>query len=142
MGALVRAGENFLVMVLAAVCGAFALLLLHAPVFGGGEGYELYLSPSSSSLVVLSDDPLLDKLLLGETAGESVRYEGNCAQEIADRFRAELLFTETAGGIENYYMYSPMLKGGVELNGYTVNLHIAVSETQTAAGTPLIFGGF
>ncbi len=129
------------VALVALACAFFAALLLHAPVFEGGKGYELYLSPSSSSLTVQSGDPARDKLFL-PVRGESVRYDGDRRDELLTRFRAEILFTEEAAGVVNYYCHSPVLGEGVELNGWEVNLHIAVSKAQTAAGTPLIFGGF
>lgn len=129
------------IVLLALACGAFAALLLHAPVFAGGKGYELYLSPSSSALTVQSEVPARDKLFL-PVQGESVRYDGDKRDELLTRFRAEVLFTEEAAGVVNYYCHSPVLGESVLLNGRAINLHIAVSKEQTAAGTPLIFGGF
>ena len=112
------------VVALALLLAAGAALLLHAPLFLEGKNYELYLSPSSSSLVLLTDDPVRDK-----------------KDELIARFRAAILFTEEAAGVTNYYCYSPLIGGGIALNGYTVNLHIATSQEQTAAGSPIIFGG-
>lgn len=128
------------VVALALLLAAGAALLLHAPLFPEGKNYELYLSPSSSSLVLLTDDPVRDKLFC-PVMGESVRYDGDKKDELIARFRAEILFTEEAAGVTNYYCYSPLIGGGISLNGYTVNLHIATSREQTAAGSPIIFGG-
>lgn len=130
------------VIAAAALCVLFAAFLSLSPVFEGGTGYELYLGASSSALTVRTENPALDKFLLGNVAGESVRYEGNRLEEIAKKYHAEVLFTEEAAGVVNYYCYSSYLGGCVLLDGYAVNLHIAVSAEQTAAGTPLIFGGF
>ena len=52
------------------------------------------------------------------------------------------MFTETEGGVTNYYLYSEKLGEGIALGGYVVNLHIAVRGERTAVGTPMIFGGF
>lgn len=123
------------------LCAAFVALLFFAPAFAPGERYELY-TGTSSALCLETDCPLLDKLRLGGVRGESVRYTGDLAEEIAEQFRGELLFTEEACGVKNYYLYSPFLGEGILLNGRLVNLHIAVNGEQTAAGTPLIFGGF
>ena len=122
-------------------CAVFALLLLHAPVFAGGEGYEVYYGDSSSCLIERTDEPLLTKLA-GGVKGESARFAGDRYEELKARFHAELLFEEEACGVTNYYLYSPDLGGGVYLNGYLVNLHIATGKEETAAGTPLIFGGY
>lgn len=145
MRRMCRVCKAVAVIVSCALCAAFGCALLRAPVFEGGERYEFYLGASSSQTIVPSQTPARDKLLLSGlsgVAGESARYEGDCAAEIAARFGAKLQFTEEACGVVNYYMYAPALGGGVRLNGKTVNLHIAVGNGQTAAGTPLIFGGF
>lgn len=120
--------------------GAFCYLLWRAPVFSGGEGYEFSAGASSSAGIVRADDPVLYKLFT-PVAGESARYAGNRYEALREAFSAQLLFTEEACGVVNYYLYSPRLGGGVMLGGYLVNLHIAVSAEQTAVGTPLIFGG-
>ena len=111
------------------------------PVFLPGEGYEFSLGASSSAAIVASDDAFA-KLTLANVRGESVRYRGDRRGELLSRFRARVLFTEVACGVTNYYCYSPFLDDSVELSGELVNLHIAVGNGQTAAGTPLIFGGF
>ncbi|MDE7297007.1 MAG: hypothetical protein K2N84_07065 [Clostridia bacterium] len=128
-------------VLLAGACGVFALLLHHSPVFEKGERYELYYGSSSSRMTV-GANPIKDKLLSGKVTGESVRLSGDRREELQTRYQAELLFVEEACGVVNYYYYSPVLGGGVRLGEYAVNLHIAVSAEQTAAGTPLIFGGF
>ena len=79
--------------------------------------------------------------LFTPVAGESARYAGDRCEGIREQFSARLLFTEEVCGVVNYYLYSPRLGEGVVLNGFLVNLHIAVGEEQTAVGTPLIFGG-
>ena len=123
------------------VCAVFVLVLTLSPVFPRGERYELYLG-NSSSLCVETDQPFLDKLRLGGVRGESVRYTGDCAEELFSRYHARVLLVEKACGVTNYYCYSPLLGEGVRVGGQYVNLHVAVSEEQTAAGTPIIFGGF
>ena len=121
-------------------CLAFTFALLHSPVFESGERYEFYTGTSSDE-IVRARSPL-EKLLLTGIKGESVRYEGDRAEELISRYGAEILFTEEAAGVTNYYCYSPALKGGILLGGALVNLHVAVSGNRTAAGTPVIFGGF
>ncbi len=121
------------------ICGAFAYALTRSPVFDG-DGYELY-AGTSSAAVIVTDSPATLKLTL-PVAGESARWEGDLAAELLARFEAKVLFCEEVCGIRNYYCHSPQLGEGVLLNGVRVNLHIAVSGDRTAAGTPIIFGGF
>ena len=128
------------IILLASLSVGFALTLSALPVFAGGEGYELYLGDNSSAPVLMTDDPALDKLT-HTVVGESARFEGDRYEELKERFRAKLLFSECMDGATHYYLYSPLLGSGVEIKGHSVNLHIAVRESRTVAGTPLIFGG-
>ncbi|MDE5897345.1 MAG: hypothetical protein K2H43_06000 [Clostridia bacterium] len=137
-----NAVKSAAVLLSAFVCAVFALFLVHSPVFFGGRGYELYAGASSSACILETENPACDKILLGGVSGESVRYDGNRVSELLRRYRAKVLFTEEAGGVINYYCYSPLLGKGIGLYGATVNFHVAAGEKQTAAGTPIIFGGF
>lgn len=136
-----QAAKAIVTLALVCLCAFFALCLCCSPVFEKGEAYELSYGASSSAKTKRTDMPLFEKLT-GAVAGESVRYAGDRYETLKEKFGATLLFTEEACGVVNYYLYSPALGAGVELCGRTVNLHIAVSAEQTAAGTPLIFGGF
>ena len=141
MRKILNSCKAFAVIFLSLGAALFALLLYRAPVFTKGEGYELYFGTSSSAQCVRTEHPALLKLQYS-IKGESVRYAGNKYEEIKEQFDATLLFTECVNGVTNYYMYSPRLGDTVSIGGYAVNLHVAVSGEQTAAGTPLIFGGF
>ena len=132
--------KAFFAAILVAACLIFVYVLLHAPVFEQGERYEFYTGTSSDE-IVLARSPL-EKLKLHGVKGESVRYEGDRAKELIERFHAEILMIEEAAGVMNYYCYSSALDSCIELNGKRVNLHVAVSGDRTAAGTPVIFGGF
>ncbi len=137
-----QTGKAVFVVALVLLCAFFAICVSRSPVFEEGESYELSYGASSSAQTVRTDSPLFDKLINNTVAGESVRYTGDRYEELKREFQAELLFTENAGGVVNYYLYSPRISGGMKLYGKTVNLHIAVGSEQTAAGTPIIFGGF
>ena len=128
------------IVVLTLVALFFVYALKHAPVFEKGERYEFYTGTSSEDIVLASSP--FEKLFLTGIKGESVRYQGDRVEALLARFHAAVLFTEEAAGVTNYYCYSPVLQGCVRLNGERVNLHIAVSGNNTAAGTPVIFGGF
>lgn len=135
-----QAFKAFIVAAFSLVCILFAYALCASPAFGGGERYEFYKGTSSSE-IALARFPY-EKLLLGKVRGESVRYTGDRAEEVIKAFRAKILFTEEAAGVFNYYCYSPVLRNAIEIEGVTVNLHIACNGRETAAGTPVIFGGF
>ena len=142
MSKYLRITCSCLLTLLCGACAFFLYLLCNSPAFEAGESYTFYLGKSSSAQAVFSETPSLDKLLLSEVQGESAVYSGNVYEQLKTRYRAKLLFTEEAAGVINYYLFSPLLGSGVELGGKIVNLHVAVSAEQTAAGTPVIFGGF
>lgn len=132
--------KAFAVTAVAVLCVLFIHALTLSPVFAGGERYEFY-TGTSSDKIVLAHSPY-EKLLLPGVRGESVRYTGNRAEELIARYRATVLFREEAAGVVNYYCFSPLLCGSVTIGEETVNLHIACNGDETAAGTPIIFGGF
>ena len=130
--------KAFIVTAVVIFCVLFVYALTSVSVFPDGERYEYYTGTSSEEIIV-SRSPY-KKLFLSDIKGESVRYTGDKAEELISRFRAKILFTEEAAGVVNYYCYSPLLKNTVLIGGKTVNLHIACSGSETAAGTPVIFG--
>lgn len=132
--------KAFLLTAVAVSCVLFVYVLFTASVFPSGERHEFYKGTSSEE-IVLSRSPY-EKLFLSNVKGESVRYAGDRAEEMIKRFNAEILFTEEAAGVVNYYCYSPMLENNVLIGEERVNLHIACNGEETAAGTPVIFGGF
>lgn len=77
-------------------------------------------------------------------AYEGGRYATNkeIAQSILHTFQAEILFIEEVNETISYYAYTPLWQDGLFLQGERVNLHIAISSSHCAVGTPIIFGGF
>lgn len=142
MRKIMRAICGVLAFLMIASCGLLLYTILNAPAFEEGSCYTFYFQKNSSCRAYVTDTPALDKLLLGRVAGESVQYEGNRLDALVKKFHAELLFTEEACGVINYYFHSPDFPDSIKLLGHSVNLHIAVSESRTAVGTPIIFGGF
>lgn len=137
---VIRISFLFLLSVLLAF---FPLFSAAEPAFAAGEYYILYLnSASSQATVYFSDCPAWDKLIRFDVAGESTVYAGDRSEALLCEYDAEILFSETVGNVTSYYCRSSRFRGGIHLNGVLVNLQIAVSEEQTAVGTPLIFGGF
>lgn len=139
-----RIARELILVLLLTACVLAVCVFRYLPVFGQAESYRFYLGASSSARSFASESPLIDKLMAERVAGESAEYRGDRYAELKELFRARLLFREEACGVVNYYLYSPYLGDCVYLNGYAVNLHIAVEKSgeRTAAGTPLIFGGY
>lgn len=128
-----------LILCLSLVCAAALYLVWQLPVFPMGNGYTYYYGEHSSAEAQTTERFMLKPQ---GVKGESTVYDGSRTEELIASYRATVLFTETACGVVNYYCYSPCLSSGIELCGAFVNLHIAESATQTAVGSPVIFGGF
>ena len=130
-------------VLLACLAAAGALFVLrHAPSFAGATRYTLFLGETSSAEAVVLEGDALPLLLSPDVRGESAVYQSDCAEELLRAYRARVLFIEKAAGTVSYYCHSPLFGEGLLLNGKRVNLHIAAGRGQTAAGTPLLFGGF
>ena len=130
-------------VLLACLAAAGALFVLwHAPSFAGAARYTLFLGENSSAEAIVLEGDALPLLLSSNVRGESAVFQGDRAEELLKAYRARVLFIEEAAGTVSYYCYSPLFGEGLLLNGKRVNLHIAAGRGQTAAGTPLLFGGF
>lgn len=121
-------------------------LLGEGLLFDAGETYIFYSgSASSGAQITIAEGSAAaqTKLFVRSRTGESTSYpQAERAFAQAEKYGAELLFTESAGGVTNYYYYSARLGGAVMLGGYAVNLHVAVRGQGAAVGSPLIFGGY
>ena len=99
-------------------------------LFAGAESYIFYTgSQSSNAQMTLAEgeNAARVKFFLSDVTGESARYaEARDAFAQAEALGARLCFCERAGDIVNYYYHTPRLRGGVEVGGMTVNLHVAV----------------
>ena len=138
-----RRAVKFAAVLFACLASVGALFVLrHAPSFAGAARYTLFLGETSSAEAVVLEGDALPLLLSSEVRGESAVFQGDRAEELLRAYRARVLFIEEAAGTVSYYCQSPLLGEGLLLNGEEVNLHIAAGRGQTAAGTPLLFGGF
>ena len=136
-------------VVFALVCfvGVYAGNFCRLSALKGARTFYLY---SASSQAVQTDS--VPFLSLREVLGESVRFEISAlelqtdedafALGIGGRYEAKFLFREHTGGVTSYYFYAPALYEGVAIEGRTVNLQVAVSQTRCVVGSPIIFGGF
>ena len=116
------------------------------------EGKRTYFLDSASSQGLQKD--VLSLFDLTRVKGECVQTEVSAyadgriltkkeiAEEIAQRYQAEILFCEEVDGVLSYYAYVSAWSDGVWLYGQKVNLHVAVGETCMSVGTPIIFGGY
>ena len=137
-------GFLFALAVAATVC--LGIYVMNACKLREIKGERVFYLDSDSSQALRKTELSLKDY--ARITGESVRFargEENAeeiAREIADKYGAEILFTEEAAGVISFYGYTSAWERGIVVNGQTVNLHIAISDTQCAVGTPIIFDGF
>lgn len=110
--------------------------------FEGGKNHVYYLSSSSESTALVSENALPARLLYSSVGGESAAFTGATREEIEKEYSAVLVLEESAAGVNNYYYYSPLFSRFVYINGLAVNFHIAEDGELLVAGTPIIFGGY
>ena len=58
------------------------------------------------------------------------------------KLRANVLSTSKCGDIVEYCCYSPVVRGGVTVDGQTVNVQIAVTDVGVYVGVPLLLGAY
>ena len=114
----------------------------------GAHTYYTY-SPSSQAQVQTKLNGLDFLHLQGESVTITLTEQDKCdlhsyTQTVFEKYKAQVLCIEQTNETVSYYGYSPMLKGGVTVQGKKVNLHVAFSKdhTRCVVGTPIIFGGF
>ena len=115
-------------------------------LFEAGDYYLFYSERTGSdALITISEaeDAEKTKMMLGKITGESTSYsDREKAFKEAEKYDAELQFTESVAGVINYYYYSDKISESILLCGKRVNVHIALKEEGSAIGSPIIFGGY
>ena len=147
--------RNFLRMCLALVIALGCCILVksaNCTRLADIEGTRTYFLDSASSQGLQRNS--LSLFDLTRVKGECVQTEisayaqgryltkSEIAEEIIQKYQAEILFCEEAGGSLSYYGYVSAWSDGVWLYGRKVNLHVAVGEERLSVGTPIIFGGY
>lgn len=145
-----RALKNFITKLIAltfALVVCFAIYVGQVCRLDGLEGERVFYLDSASSQGLRKEELSLRDF--SRIKGESVRFDRTeeesaeeLAKRLAEKYGAEILFTEEACGTVSYYGYTEKWNNGIDVNGVRVNLHIAVSQTECAVGTPIIFDGF
>ncbi len=103
-----------------------------------------YLNSASSQGLIKKELRFRD---LPRICGESVCFihqtnAQDLALQIFKDYGAEVAFVERVGDVISYYGHADGLGEGLCLDGYVVNLHVAVTNERCVVGTPIIFGGF
>lgn len=145
-----RALKNFITKLIAltvALVACFAVYVGQVCRLDGLEGERVFYLDSASSQGLRKEELSLRDFT--RIKGESVRFdrteeetEEDLIREITEKYGAKIRFIEEASGTVSYYCHTEKWNNALTLNGVEINLHIAVSQTECAVGTPIIFGGF
>ena len=111
--------------------------------FDGGENYVFYCGTSSSDCKTVRADKnaKLTRIFLSNVCGEGTEFKELDIDTFLLSVNGEIVFSETAAGITNYYCTANLPYSTV-LDGTAINLHIAVCENSVKVGSPIIFGGY
>lgn len=110
------------------------------------EGKRAFYLYSASSQAKIVENLRFEHLF--SIKGESVRFavtkyeRETVAENVLKKYGAQLVFVEQTGETVCYYGITPRFGQGVLVNGKSVNVHVAVSQTECIVGYPIIFGGF
>ena len=73
---------------------------------------------------------------------ERLDIEGNKFDEVIEKLRCKIIRKEEVEGITIVYAYSPFVLKSVFLFSHSVNIMIAITDSKTIVGAPLIKGSF
>ncbi len=137
--------KNFILSVAATAIAFFLLSFawgIKSSRFSKIEGNRSFYYDLSSQAEIKKELSWVD---FSKAKGESVVFF--CDTEkilpwLLEEYDGKILFTEETEGSTSYYCFTKNWTDGVWLNGYFVNLHIAVGKDTCSVGAPLIFGSF
>ena len=120
----------------------FLFPILSTSKFSDLEGRRTFFLDSASSQGLRKEK--ISFLDIFRVKGECARFSTSqhSAKELLLRYQAKVLFVEEVADKSSYYCYTEKWSGGIFINGYKVNLHIAVGEEETVIGFPIIFDGY
>ncbi len=64
------------------------------------------------------------------------------AEEIIKILRLNVKFRENSLDVVSIYGYSPLIKGGIVIDGFLINVQIAAYLNEAKVGSPIIVGAF
>ena len=139
--------KNFIGTVMALIVALGVLFFaqsLQIVRFAGLEGRRSFYLKSSSSQAVIKESIFPWEFF--DVEGESVLFPCENREEtlsqLLQKYNAEILFEEHAGGSVSYYCLTKKWTDGIKIDGMFVNLHVAFNGAYCAVGSPIIFGGF
>lgn len=76
--------------------------------------------------------------------GVAVSFSGELSDvvETAQKLSLNVVFEESVANVATIYGYSPLVKGGIFVDGQYINVQIAYSDGIVKVGSPLILGSF
>lgn len=104
------------------------------------SGAVLYQADSSSQRVVVEGD--VEGYLTAIRSRVACTVLDVDADEVLRKYKARVVFCESACGVTSLYCFSPSLPCDQRINGERVNLHVAIYKEGVKIGIPIICDGF
>ena len=131
-------------------CVAFAVIAMYISAFSlcfnvKSGVYTFYSELSSSSAFTVCEYPTaLKTKMTGKYKAETVCV---CSDEVSVEclltdYKARFVKKETYPSGESRYYYSPKIPFYQIIDGFMVNIQVAVTGNKTYIGTPVIYGGY
>ena len=133
-------------LLLAVILVAVSMALICAPtlLLPEGEVAEIYLKAGDGYEIVPSPENASELSNSGKFMGIRLEIDGNTlsAAEVMQRLGVVRSRQNDIMGKPCHYAYSPLLGGGVDVNGEIVNVQIVKGENCLIVGIPLIMGSY
>ena len=133
-------------LLLAVILVAVSMALICAPtlLLPEGEVAEIYLKAGGGYEIIPAADYIAELTGSREFTGIRLEIDGNTlsAAEVMQRLGVVRSRQNDIMGKQCHYAYSPLLGGGVDVNGEIVNVQIVKGENCLIVGIPLIMGSY
>jgi hypothetical protein len=110
------------------------------------DSYDGEYIPNGSGAIVKTTFADYPSALANCTAvkGTSIEFAGTPSDinAILSRLEVTVISSDGAADVASIYGYSPLVKGGIAVDGHVINIHIAYSGGTVSIGSPLILGSF
>ncbi|MGN0771569.1 MAG: YwmB family TATA-box binding protein [Christensenellales bacterium] len=137
---------TILVLTIVLLLGASALCSVQDLLPDGASQGEIYIATQNKMTICSINPDQLGKTLQQAEGvmGFALKYDAGKVSEnqLLSSLKAQVVKVETIGDITLYYAYSHRMNNGVSVDGKTVNVQIAVSDSSITVGSPLIMGSY
>lgn len=133
-----------LILIIMLLALGAALICAPTLLLPQSEIAEIYMASGDGYKILSNPDEFYRLYTSGEFMGIRLEIDGNTlsAAEVMQRLGVVRSRQNDIMGKQCHYAYSPLLGGGVDVNGEIVNVQIVKGENCLIVGIPLIMGSY